>query len=73
MYIVASFVRLRIELNAREKVKEEALGTLQAQQDQIDVLNDKLSNADNDVEQAVRDQNMAKPGETILVEVPSEK
>ncbi len=73
VYIVASFVRLRIELNAREKVKEEALGTLQAQQDQIDVLNDKLSNADNDVEQAVRDQNMAKPGETILVEVPSEK
>ena len=72
VYIVASLVRLRIELNAREKVKEEALGTLQAQQDQIDVLNDKLSNADNDVEQAVRDQNMAKPGETILVEVPSE-
>ncbi|MBP3434898.1 MAG: hypothetical protein J6K62_01030 [Clostridia bacterium] len=72
VYIVASLVRLRVELNAREQVKQEVLSGVQAKKDQIVVLNDKLSNADNDVEQGVRENGMAKPGETILVEVPSE-
>lgn len=72
VYIVASLVRLRIELDAREQVKAEVLSGVEAKKDQIALLNDKLSNADSDVEQAVRDQNMAKPGETIFVEVPSE-
>ena len=71
-YIVASLVRLRIELDAREQVKAEVLSGVEAKKDQIALLNDKLSNADSDVEQAVRDQNMAKPGDTIFVEVPSE-
>lgn len=71
-YIVASLVRLRVELNAREQVLDDALNSVQAKEDQIDVLNDKLSNADNDVEQAVREQNMAKPGETVFVEVPND-
>ena len=72
VYIVASLVRLRVELNAREQVKAEVLSGVQAKKDQIALLNDKLNNADSDVEQAVRDQNMAKPGETIFVEVQSE-
>ena len=72
VYIVASLVRLRIELDAREQVKAEVLSGVEAKKDQIALLNDKLSNADSDVEQAVRDQNMAKPGETIFGEVPSE-
>lgn len=72
VYIVASLVRLRLELNAREQVKQDVLNSVQAKEDQIVMLNDKLSNADNDVEQAVREQSMAKPGESIFVEVPSE-
>ena len=71
VYIVASLVRLRVELDAREQVKQDVLSSVQAKKDQIVVLEDKLSNADNDVEQAVREQQMAKPGESIFVEVPS--
>ena len=72
VYIVASLVRLRLELNAREQVKQDVLNSVQAKEDQIVLLNDKLSNADNDVVQAAREQSMAKPGESIFVEVPSE-
>ncbi len=72
VYIVASFFRLRLELNEREQVLQNSSNSVQAKKDQIVVLNDKLSNADNDVEQSVREKGMAKPGESIFAEVPSE-
>ncbi len=72
VYIVASFFRLRLELNEREQVLQDSSNSVQAKKDQIVVLNDKLNNADNDVEQSVREKGMAKPGESIFAEVPSE-
>lgn len=72
VYIVASFFRLRLELNEREQVLQDSSNSVQAKKDQIVVLNDKLNNADNDVEQSVREKGMAKPGESIFAEVPNE-
>lgn len=72
VYIVASFFRLRVELNEREQVLQDSSNSVQAKKDQIVVLNDKLNNADNDVEQSVREKGMAKPGESIFAEVPNE-
>ncbi len=69
VYFLASLVRLRMELNAREKVKAEAENQVQVMQDEIALLNDKNSNAENDIEQEARDKNMAKGEESIFIEV----
>ena len=69
VYFLASLVRLRMELNSREKVKAEAENQVQAMQDEIALLNDKNNNAENDIEQEARDKNMAKGEESIFIEI----
>ncbi len=73
VYILFSLVRLRIELNAREQVKAEALIVKQQKEDELALKTDQVSNVENDLEAAARDQGLAQEDESIFQEIPSEQ
>ena len=72
VYVVVSLVQLQLQLNEGRQRLDDLNSQLDAQLDAIAVLEDKRDNYKAYLEQQARKQGMAKPGETILVEIPSE-
>ncbi len=72
VYVVASMVQLQLQLsNAQERLDK--LNEQTAAQEEInEVLQDQIDNSDTYKEQQARKQGMARPGETILVEIPND-
>ncbi|MBQ9964480.1 MAG: septum formation initiator family protein [Clostridia bacterium] len=72
VYVVVSLVQLQLQFNAAQE-KLDALNAKTAAQQEINaVLEDQIQNSDEYKEQEARKQGMAKPGETILVEIPND-
>lgn len=72
VYVVVSMVQLQLQLsNAQERLDK--LNEQTAAQEEInEVLQDQIDNSDTYKEQQARKQGMARPGETILVEIPND-
>ena len=71
VYVVVSIVQMTLQLNAME----EKVAVLNAQAQVVETnkaaLEEKIENYSAHLEQQAREQGMAKPGETIFVEIPS--
>lgn len=72
VYVVVSMVQLQLQLsNAQERLDK--LNEQTAKQVEVnEVLQDQIDNSDAYKEQQARKQGMARPGETILVEIPND-
>ncbi len=72
VYVVVSMVQLQLQLsNAQERLDKLNEQTA-AQEEMNEVLQDQIDNSDAYKEQQARKQGMARPGETILVEIPND-
>lgn len=72
VYVVVSMVQLQLQLsNAQERLDKLNEQTA-AQVEKNEVLQDQIDNSDAYKEQQARKQGMARPGETILVEIPND-
>lgn len=72
VYVVVSMVQLQLQLsNAQERLDKLNEQTA-AQEERNAVLQDQIDNSDAYKEQQARKQGMARPGETILVEIPND-
>ena len=72
IYIVVSLVQLQLQFDAKEREHEAKCAQLEKQLEINRVLLNEVENSDAYLEQQARKQGMAKPGETILIEIPSE-
>ncbi len=72
VYVVISLVQLQLQLDEGQQRLDKLNEQLDEQLDTNVVLLDKLDSYEEYLEQQARKQGMAKPGETILVEIPSE-
>ncbi len=72
VYVVVSLVQLQLQLNEGRQRLDDLNNQLDEKLEAIAVLEDKRDNYKAYLEQQARKQGMAKPGETILVEIPSE-
>ena len=72
VYVVVALVQLQLQLNEDQQRPDEMNERLEEQSNINAMLEDKLKNTDEHLEQQARKQGLAKPGETILVEIPSE-
>ncbi len=72
VYVVVSLVQLQLQLDQGQQRLDELNRQLDEQERIKLVLQDKLDGYEDYLEQQARKQGMAKPGETILVEIPSE-
>ena len=70
LYAVVSLVQLQLQLNKGRERLDNLNRRLEEQQNTNVVLQDKLDGYQEYLEQQARKQGMAKPGETILVEIP---
>ncbi|MBQ7038511.1 MAG: septum formation initiator family protein [Clostridia bacterium] len=72
VYVVVSMVQLQLQLsNAQERLDKLNEQTA-AQMESNEVLQEQIDNSDAYKEQQARKQGMARPGETILVEIPND-
>ena len=72
VYVVVSMVQLTLQLNSAQE-KLDKLNAQTAAQEEINaVLQDQIDNSEAYKEQQARKQGMARPGETILVEIPND-
>ena len=72
VYVVVSLVQLQLQLDESQRRLDELNDQVHEQENINLILEDKLENSEEYLEQQARKQGMAKPGETILVEIPSE-
>ncbi len=72
LFVVISFVKLRLQYNESKQRLDDLNAQLDAQMNSKLMLEDQLSSYEEYLEQQARKQGLAKPGETILVEIPSE-
>lgn len=72
VYIVVSMVQFQLQLNNAQERLDKLNAQTAAQLEQNEVLQDQIDNSDAYKEQQARKQGMAKPGETILVEIPND-
>ena len=72
VYVVISLVQLQLQLNEGQQRLDDLNAQLDKQLGTNVVLQDKLNSYEEYLEQQARKQGLAKPGETILVEIPSE-
>ena len=72
VYVVVSMVQFTLQLNSAQE-KLDKLNQQTAAQEEINaVLQDQIDNSEAYKEQHARKQGMARPGETILVEIPND-
>ena len=72
VYVVVSMVQFQLQLNNAQERLDKLNAQTAAQLEQNDVLQDQIDNSDAYKEQQARKQGMARPGETILVEIPND-
>ena len=73
VYVIVSLVQLQLQLDEGQRRLDELNAQFEEQENKNVVLQDKLEGYEEYLEQQARKQGMAKPGETILVEIPSEE
>ncbi len=72
VYVIVSLVQLQMQLDEGQRRLDELNAQCAEQENQNIVLQAQLDGYEEFLEQQARKQGMAKPGETILVEIPSE-
>ncbi len=72
VYVVVSMVQFQLQLNNAQERLDKLNAQTAAQLEENEVLQDQIDNSDAYKEQQARKQGMAKPGETILVEIPND-
>ena len=72
VYVVVSMVQFQLQLNNAQERLDKLNAQTAAQLEQNEVLQDQIDNSDAYKEQQARKQGMARPGETILVEIPND-
>ena len=72
VYIVVSLIQLQLQLDQGQEKLDALNSRLQAQLGTNKGLQDQIDNYEAYLEQQARKQGMAKPGETILIEIPEE-
>ncbi len=72
VYVVVSMVQLQLQLSSAQERLDKLNEQTAAQEEINAVLQDQIDNSDAYKEQQARKQGMAKPGETILVEIPND-
>ena len=72
VYVVVSMVQFQLQLNNAQERLDKLNEQTAAQIEQNEVLQDQIDNSDAYKEQQARKQGMARPGETILVEIPND-
>lgn len=72
IYVVVSLIQLQLQLSEGQQ-KLDALNAMVTNQQSVNAeLQDQIDNHESYLEQQARKQGMAKPGETILVEIPED-
>ncbi len=72
IYVVVSLIQLQLQLSDGQQTLD-ALSAQVANQQSVNAgLQDQINNYESYLEQQARKQGMAKPGETILVEIPED-
>lgn len=72
VYVVVSMVQLQLQLSSAQERLDKLNEQTAAQEEINAVLQDQIDNSEAYKEQQARKQGMAKPGETILVEIPND-
>lgn len=72
VYVVVSMVQLQLQLGDAQERLDKLNEQTAAQEEMNEVLQDQIDNSDAYKEQQARKQGMARPGETILVEIPND-
>ena len=72
LFVVISFVQLNLQYKESKQRLDDLNAQLDAQINSKLMLEDQLNSYEEYLEQQARKQGLAKPGETILVEIPSE-
>ena len=72
VYVVVSMVQLTLQLNSAQEKLDKLNEQTVAQEEINAVLQDQIDNSEAYKEQQARKQGMARPGETILVEIPND-
>ncbi len=72
VYVVVSMVQLTLQLNSAQEKLDKLNDKTAAQEEINEVLQDQIDNSEAYKEQQARKQGMARPGETILVEIPND-
>ena len=72
VYVVVSMVQLQLQLNTAQEKLDKLNEQTAAQEELNAALQAQKENAAKYLEEQARKQGMAKPGETILVEIPKD-
>ena len=70
LYVIITLVRLQMDIGNKQKQLDAVQENILLQQQLNGDLKSKLENPDEYIEQEARDQNMVKPGEIVMQEVP---
>ncbi len=70
LYVIITLVQLQMEIGNKKKQLDAVQENILLQQQLNGDLKSKLENPDEYIEQEARDQNMVKPGEIVMQEVP---
>ena len=70
LYVIITLVQLQMDIGNKQKQLDAVQENILLQQQLNGDLKSKLENLDEYIEQEARDQNMVKPGEIVMQEVP---
>lgn len=70
LYVIITLVQLQMDIGSKQKQLDAVQENILLQQQLNGDLKSKLENPDEYIEQEARDQNMVKPGEIVMQEVP---
>ena len=70
LYVIITLVQLQMDIGNKQKQLDAVQENILLQQQLNGDLKSKLENPDEYSEQEARDQNMVKPGEIVMQEVP---
>lgn len=70
LYMIITLVQLQMDISNKQKQLDAVQENILLQQQLNGDLKSKLENPDEYIEQEARDQNMVKPGEIVMQEVP---
>ena len=70
LYVIITLVQLQMDIGNKQKQLDAVQENILLQQQLNGDLKSKLENPDEYIEQEARDQNMVKPGEIVMQEVP---
>ena len=70
LYMIITLVQLQMDIGNKQKQLDAVQENILLQQQINGDVKSKLENPDEYIEQEARDQNMVKPGEIVMQEVP---